>query len=211
MSWKRSAKWGSGHPARGWINRHCEGSHSKRHHWGTSICTRGRKRSKSLQLLPGSSPYKNIQDAFQATKGNSVNSFIFFFSTITIFWKEKKKLIIEMDQCIWLLSFSYTYFLTHLTFLKPWTLNKSKFELKWASHEWRKLVRLDRRASERTICEGWISLNNKANSVPTESKISSHYGSHLSHHLFFSTPALFSLILYMSRGLPHSNSSVLKS
>lgn len=71
---------------------------------------------KISSTLPGSPPYKNIQNAFQATKGNSVNSFIFVFSTIAIFWK--KKLIIQMIS-----AYDYRHLVTttlsHLTFLKP--------------------------------------------------------------------------------------------
>lgn len=128
MSWKDQQNEAQVALCGGQINHHRYGSHSKRHHWGTSICTRGRKHLKSLQILPGSPPYKNIQDAFQATKGNSVNSFIVFFFYNNKFSereREKKKLIIQMIS-----AYDYCHLVTsHISK----TLNSrynSRFELR---------------------------------------------------------------------------------
>lgn len=55
----------------------------------------------SSQLLPGSPTYKNIQDAFQATKANSVNSFIIFCFYNKNLMKEKQiiQMVSAYDYC----------------------------------------------------------------------------------------------------------------
>lgn len=61
---------------------------------------------KSLQLLIGSPLYNNIQDAFQATKGNSEKALCtFFFSAVTICWE--RKVIKQINRAFQRYSFSY--------------------------------------------------------------------------------------------------------